>query len=375
MKTTAMIGLVAALLVMGSYYFGVELVHRAVLAAFDSGNDKKNASDDRQRAIAVDAASVQTGVGETIFATTGEVIADNRVELTSEVNGKVEEILVTDGTRVEAGNPILRFDPESERALLQASDVSVDDARRSYERVDQLAEDEFATPASLGEAAAALESAIADREVARTRLEERTVRTPFTGEIGLVAISPGAVLEPGSVIAELATTDDLRVRFSLPERFAAEVEVGTPIRLQRNAGDAVETEIAILSPLADRATRSVEGEAIVPDLSGYRPGSFANVAIVLDRRDDALFVPETAIVYEGLSTAIFRIENDQARRIAVETGSRRGGSIRSPPPAGPASRRSTSSSSCRAIWTPPRPTCATACRRCAATFRTTSTRR
>ena len=326
-KRIAIAGLVAALLLAGGYYLGAEPIHRAVSAVFDGEKEERNASAEGPRAVAVDAASVEIGVGETLFATTGEIVADNRVALTSEVNGRVEEILVTDGTRVQAGDPILRFDSGSERAVLDASEVRVDDARRSYQRLEQLAEDEFATRASLDEAAAALESAIADQEVARTRLDERTVRTPFTGEIGLVAISPGAVLEPGRVIAELATTDDLRVRFSIPERFASEVEVGTPIRLQRTAGDPIDTEIAILSPLADRATRSVAGEAIVPDTSGYRPGSFANVAIVLDRRDDALFVPETAIVYEGLSTAVFKIVDGEARRIAVQTGSRRAGSI------------------------------------------------
>lgn len=265
-----------------------------------------------------------------LFRTTAEILADDRVTLTSEISGTVEEIMVEDGERVAAGDPIVRFDDEEERAALDAARARLAETKAALERARRLAGKDFATEARVEDARAAHDAAVSALARAEATLADQVVEAPFAGRIGFLRISPGAFLDPGDPIASLVTDRKVRVRLSLPQTIAARVEDGTTLRIHPpGGGDAIETKLDILAPFAEPGTRSVAAEApLPPGPETPPPGAFVVVDVVLARRDDAVFVPETAVVREGQRTYLYRLdENDRARRVEVSTRARRDGLI------------------------------------------------
>lgn len=321
-------GVILILVIIGVIYMGAPgSIDQALSNVFADDEFEKPGDGDRSRPVPVDIAPVERGTALSVFRTTGEIIADERVTLTSEIRGRISKIFIEDGMSVAEGDPIVRFDDDSEKAAVAAAEARLSEAVRARKRVEQLAEKDFATTASLDEAVAAVQSAEADLALAKTRLADRTVRTPFSGKVGLVMVSPGALLEPGSGIAELVSVDDLRAQFAIPERYASQLDTGTLVRVTGTGGEPIESSIAVLSPIVRQATRSIEAEAPIQKSDQLRPGSFVRIEVVLDRRDDALFVPQTAILRQGSSASLFRVSDGTAERLNVETGVRKDGLI------------------------------------------------
>ncbi len=159
-------------------------IDQALSNVFADDESEKPGDGDRSRPVPVDIAPVERGTALSVFRTTGEIIADERVTLTSEIRGRISKIFIEDGMSVAEGDPIVRFDDDSEKAAVAAAEARLSEAVRARKRVEQLAEKDFATTASLDEAVAAVQSAEADLALAKTRLADRTVRTPSAARSG-----------------------------------------------------------------------------------------------------------------------------------------------------------------------------------------------
>ncbi len=256
-------------------------------------------------------------------ATVGAVRAEERVILTPEMAGVVKQVAVADGARVEAGEVILELRDAPQIAALEAARARLREARASLARALELDEEGFATEAEIDTARAAFAAAESEVERREEMLDDRTVRAPFAGALGLIDISPGAYLSPGTPIVELASVDRLRLRFSLPSAEANRLEPGTMIRFRLGEGAGwQEAPLRVLSPLTDEGTRLVQAEAAITAKGSYRPGDFVAVQAPLDRREDALFISVNAVVYDGRATNVFVVRDGKAVRTPVELGVR-----------------------------------------------------
>ncbi|GGK23363.1 efflux RND transporter periplasmic adaptor subunit [Salinarimonas ramus] len=273
-------------------------------------------------------APVETGTARAFYGAVGEIAAERRVRVTSSVPGIVETIAVDDGARVAAGEVLVRLDQDQQQSTLRAAESAFVQAREALERTQTLIEDGFATEAEIERDRAAFTEARAAVERAREALDDRTVRAPFDGEIGIVAVDVGAYVRPGDMLANLASTDALVVRVSVPPAIASGLAPGDPVTVTGPAGEVVDARVTSISPLADPATRTVAVEASIAEPGDLRPGSFASVDVVEATREDALFVPAEAVVLEGQLAFVFVPGQDMAaERRRVEIGVRRDGRV------------------------------------------------
>jgi membrane fusion protein (multidrug efflux system) len=290
------------------------------LASGDGGEARGGGA----RATPVRLATVERGRAELRFETSGDVLAAEAVRLSSEIAGRVARVLVSDGARVEAGAPVLRFETEAQEVALEAARAAREEAEADLSRARELRESGTVAEARVETALAAARRARAEVERAREALERRTVRAPFAGRLGFVDVSPGAWLRPGDPIARLETAGALRLRFSLPLEAARAARDAGRAAIRGREESCGSAPIAAVSPLNDPATRSRVFEARLPEGCPLAPGAFAVVSVVTQSREDALFVPQTAVLREGFEAAVFRAERDGegwvARRAAVELG-------------------------------------------------------
>jgi membrane fusion protein, multidrug efflux system len=176
---------------------------------------EEGTAQEAERATPVVVEPVARGTALDTVATVGEVRARNGITVTSEVSGRVVEVPAGDGSFVDEGDVIVRFDDERERAEVRAAEARADEARLQFERTRELAGRNVVAEAQLDERRAALRTADAEASQARTALEKRTIRAAFPGRLGFITVDPGAVVEPGSAIARLTSPPSVRLRFRL----------------------------------------------------------------------------------------------------------------------------------------------------------------
>jgi membrane fusion protein (multidrug efflux system) len=134
----------------------------------------------------------------------------------------------------------------------------------------------------------------------------------------------------GESLISLQTIDPLRVEFRVPETFLSVVKVGQAIALTADAlpGRDFTGRITAISPQVDVNGRALQVRAHVPNIDGLlRPGLFARVTIAAASRENALLVPESAILPEGDSRIVYRVTDGKAVRGTVTLGERRTGEV------------------------------------------------
>ena len=166
----------------------------------------------------------------------------------------------------------------------------------------------------------------AERDMAINELEDRVLRAPFDGLVGLTDLARGQLIDSST---EVTTLDDLsvvEVAFNVPERFIARLARGQTVTLSTPAYPDREftATIKAIDTRVDQTTRSIALRAEVPNDEGrFTAGMFMRVSLVLDQRQ-APAVPERALSVAGAMSYVHVIEDGSARRIAVTVGSQQG---------------------------------------------------
>jgi membrane fusion protein (multidrug efflux system) len=175
-----------------------------------------------------------------------------------------------------------------------------------------------------------LNQSLAREAEIKAKLAKSTILAPFEGVTGLRQVSPGAYAKAGQDIARLEGIGVLKLDFRVPEAYLRRIRTGQPLVINVDAypGESFSGTIYAIEPSVDESTRTVLLRARLPN-PGVRlkPGMFARVNLDLERRENALLVPEQAIVPRGDGRFVFRIADGKAQLVKVEMGARRPGEV------------------------------------------------
>lgn len=254
----------------------------------------------------------------------GNLRALNQVELTTEVSGRVVEMNLDSGKRVSQGQLLLRLDDRQARADLQVAEATLADARRQFERAQRLQTNNSISRSQVDELRTAMDVAEAQRESARTRLDNHRIEAPFEGVIGLSDISLGTYLGSGTSVTTLDSTDRMELGFSIPERFLGQIQIGQMVRGTSPAypEEGFQGELVELGTRINELSRTLPVRAVIDNPEGkLRPGQFMSANLTLRERE-ALVIPEQAVMIRGADKYVFIAEDGVARRVSISLGSR-----------------------------------------------------
>lgn len=301
-------------------------------------------------AVGVRAVPVTAGVLERQAAFTGELRAETRVEVASEVSGRIVELTFEEGDLVERGQVLARVDDalararereaeaelESARASESEARVLLERARNEVERrvtlversafpaaeLDRLRDDVAVAEQALHVAAARREAAEASLGVTRTERGLSEIRAPLSGVVSLRHVSTGAMVSAQTPIASLYDPDSLRFVVRLPESALGAVEVGTSssIRLDGLPGTTLDGHVVRVGAEVSRESRTVEVLLAVTAEATLRDGMFGRGRIVTARSAESSLLPKEAIVEgDGDDYSFWAIEEDgTVRRVPIE---------------------------------------------------------
>ena len=260
----------------------------------------------------------------------GNLRADESIVIRPEIAGRIERIAFEEGQRVKKGALLARIDAAETRAVLQSSRTQAELDKQRLDRVADLRKKGFISQQALDEAQSSHARSIAKQREDEAKLAKSEIRAPFDGVAGLRQVSEGAYVAAGTDIARLEKIDQLKLDFRVPETYLAQLKEGLAVSAAVDSFPQASFpgKIYAIEPSVDEQTRTVLARARVanPELR-LRPGMFARVSLTLGVRENAVWIPEEAIVPRGQDSYVFRIVDGKAELVLVQTGTRKVGEV------------------------------------------------
>lgn len=260
----------------------------------------------------------------------GTLRSAESVVISSEIAGRIVDIGFDEGQPIDAGALLFRLDDSILKAERNQARANLTLARRNNERAQELHRKNLASARERDETAANLEVAQAALELAEARLDKATIRAPFSGIAGLRRVSPGDYVTAGTALVNLEAIDTLKVDFRVAEKALPALATGQQLTLNVDAwpGERFAAEVYAIDPRVDVANRSIGLRARLENPDGkLRPGLFAKVMLAFATVDDAVLVPEQAVMPRGEQSFIYVIEDGKAAIRPVKLGLRRAGRV------------------------------------------------
>lgn len=267
---------------------------------------------------------VQPQTFDNNLSLSGSIEANEQVEIRSEVSGIVEGIYFEEGKNVTKGQVLLKVNDIELKAQLQQVITREKLASENERRAKLLLQKEAISQEEYDIASADFKTAQAQSQLIRAQIGKTSVRAPFSGKIGLRSISPGTYITPEILVAKLVNIGKLKITFSIPEKYAAQIKTGSELSFKvAGSQEKYTAKVYALEPEIAVTTRTLQIRAIAENKDGkLLPGTFANVELPLSSINDAIIIPSEAIIPIQNGKKVFITENGKAKEIVVQTETR-----------------------------------------------------
>ena len=258
----------------------------------------------------------------------GSLRADESVVVSTEVAGRVVRIGFLEGSRVEKYSLLFELDDSVSRAEVAQARAAVALSESNYQRSIGLYQQKLISAAQRDEITARRAADRATLQLAEAHLAKTHITAPFTGIAGLRQVSPGDYVKEGQPLVNLEALDVMKADFKLSESALSAVAVGQKLALEVDAypGQTFTGEVYAIDPRLSEDSRAVAVRARVPNEKGLlRSGLFARVRLTIGQKDQAILVPEQAIMPQGDRQFVYVVENGKASMCEIVLGQRRPG--------------------------------------------------
>jgi membrane fusion protein (multidrug efflux system) len=274
--------------------------------------------------VSVNVVVVQPQALNNIIQSNGTVLANEEVEVRSEISGIIKKIHFKEGQKVQKGQLLATLNDDELQAQAERLAFTVKLNEQVEYRQKQLLEREAISRQEYDIALADVNTVKADLQRVRAQIARYYIRAPFSGEIGLRYVSEGSYVSPTTQIASMQDIDQVKIDFTVPEKYSDLVQRGDSVSFTVGGADkkygalvyAVESKI-------DLNTRSLRVRALANNRNHTLiPGSFAKIELTLERIQDAIMIPTEALIPELQGQKVYLLKGGKAIPSTVKTGIR-----------------------------------------------------
>jgi RND family efflux transporter MFP subunit len=311
----------------------------------------------------------------------GTLISPDQAKVSSEVAGRVKELVVELGQEVESGQPLVKLDPreldlalrqaegqlhqteaqlgmdglrmnepppDEEISTIQTAIANRDDAHAQLARATQLIKkgllaqadfDTAQTRVKVAEAAyqsaletvrslkATLQQRRAAYELAQKKLSDSVIRAPIAGSIAERLVQPGEFIRENTPVVTIVQMNPLKLRTAVQEKYSSLMRPGlaAQFRVESMLEELFPGRLAYVSPAVDQATRTFAVEILVDNSARHlKPGFFAKGNILTQKDENVLAVPDAAISTLAGESSVYIVEKNRIKKQPVTLGARVG---------------------------------------------------
>jgi membrane fusion protein, multidrug efflux system len=265
-----------------------------------------------------------------VYSGTAPLQADQEATVVAKVAGEVREILFEEGDRVRGGQILARLDGDRLRFEVQQSEANLRKLEREYTRNVELFNRKLVASVAVENVRYEMEALKAAYDLAHLNLGYTEIRAPIDGVISKRHIKLGNTINVNDRTFEITDLDPLLAEVHIPEREFARLKAGQAagITVDALSGKHFVGHVDRISPTMDPATGTFKATVEVSDPEALlKPGMFARVGVVLERRTAALRIPRGAIIDAQGSPTVFVANGDKAEQRPIETGLTNGGLV------------------------------------------------
>lgn len=240
----------------------------------------------------------------------GVLKAVNSVDVSSESSGLVTHLFFESGQKVQAGTPLIQLDDKVEQEELKNYEADLEFSKVTNARLRTLIKSNAASQSELDQALAKFKQAQAQVEKTRALIEQKLIKAPFTGQLGIREVNLGQYVSAGNKLVSLESMDPLFLNFSLPEQYLKQLYLGQAVELSVDVypESIFSGKVTAIDSKSNQNTHNILVQATVPnDKSMLYPGLFAKVKVMLPLQQNVVMVPQTAVTYSLYGDSIFVI--------------------------------------------------------------------
>lgn len=273
--------------------------------------------------ISVETAAVSEKTVAEQFETLGSLASVDSIDITSELPGQIVAIHFKSGSQVKKGRLLIQLDDVVLKSELATAKANLLLSETSYNRTSELARRGLASEQAQDQAKADLQDKQNRVKVKQAQLRKLSLTAPFSGTLGSKKISIGQYVNVGQPLVRLVANQQLRIEYSLPERFLSRIKRGQQVRILSDAfpRKAYKGLVSYIAPSIDKETRTIAVEALIDNnKKGLSPGLFVRVRHQLGEEKKRLFVPEESLIPTIDGQRIFVVRQGRAVALRVHTG-------------------------------------------------------
>ena len=291
-----------------------------------SSADEQDKKGEKQKspAIPVYAKAVKHTELSNTFTTTGTVIPGQDVALQTESAGKITQLPLKEGQKVQKGELLVRINDSELQARLQQAKHRQKLLEQQVERKRKLLAKNGISQESFDETKTELESLKSEVAMINAQIAKKQLRAPFDGTVGLKQVHLGSYVSLQTTVAKLVQKQPVKIDFSIPGKYADDVAEGQTISFRVNGRDSnLKARIYAIEPSIDPSTRTLQIRAMYPnEQEKITPGSFAEVKLNLSKTDQAVMIPSIAVIAELQGKKVFVYRNGKSYPQKIKTGKR-----------------------------------------------------
>jgi membrane fusion protein (multidrug efflux system) len=310
--------LAALIIVIGAYW------------GFFRNGEPANAVPPAGKSVIVEASPVRVQPVQQEVSAIGTLRSEDSIVMRPELAGVVTALGFEEGRPVRKGQLLVALDGSIYEAELAQAQASLTLSQANNQRASELLSKGAASQRTRDESLSKMRMDEASVALARARLAKTRITAPYDGVAGLRKVAIGDYVTPGQDLVTLDVIDPIKLEFRVPELYLAQVAMGQTVKFQLDAlpGQTFEAEVYAIDPQVDVDGRSLAIRARAPNAERLlRPGLFARASLGLARHENAILIPEEAIIPQGTDHFVYKVAGGKAAMVQVKTGIRRDGVV------------------------------------------------
>ncbi len=254
----------------------------------------------------------------------GTLLPVEETQIRPEVNGRIITLNVPEGTVVEKGFVLAKLFDQDLQAQLRKLQVQLQISQKTVERQKELLAINGISQQDFDLIALNVDNLKADIQTTKIQISKTEIRAPYEGEIGLRNVSLGAYISSNDIITTLRQVKQLKLEFSIPEKYAKFISKGYEVKFKVDGGAKThQAKVMATEGNVEQTTRTLKVRALVEQVDRELvPGLFAKVNLQLGKNLEALMVPTQAVIPKARNKQVIVLRKDSAQFVTVETGIR-----------------------------------------------------
>lgn len=253
----------------------------------------------------------------------GQVVATNNTAIAAQTGGYITGIYYHAGEQVKEGAVLFQLNDEAEIDALSAAKANNTLSQLQYKRDKDLLKQGFITQDVYHTAEVTMKQNEAQLESAKTNLELKTIKAPFSGTIGAKSMSVGNFVSPGTSLTTLTNEKNLYVSYAIPVAHLPQVALGQTVSIESQTLPKTVAlgKISYLSPVINADTQTLTINAkLPPNQQSFKAGQYVQINEALPAKQKVLLLPTVSIITKSSGYYVFTAIKNHAREIQVKTG-------------------------------------------------------